>query len=137
MTLEHINDYQMHLFNGDVGLVFETPGPDAPPHAMFLGADGTLRTVSVARLPAHEPVFAMSVHKSQGSEFDDVAVVLPDQMSPVLSRELLYTAVTRARQRITLYATREIIAQAITRRIERASGLRDRLWGSGAPAGPL
>ena len=125
------NDYQMQLFNGDVGLVFEAPSPDAPPYAMFLGADGTLRQVSVARLPAHEPVFAMSVHKSQGSEFDDVAVLLPDQISPVLSRELLYTAVTRARQKVTLYATREIVAQAIARRIERASGLRERLWGSG------
>ena len=124
----------MHLFNGDVGLVFQEPGDDAPPYAVFLGADGTLRTVSVARLPAHEPVFAMSVHKSQGSEFDDVAVLLPDQMSPVLSRELLYTAVTRARQKVTLYATREIVAQAIARRIERASGLRERLWGSGVRA---
>jgi hypothetical protein len=68
----------------------------------------------------------MGVHKSQGSEFDEVAVLLPKQASPVVSRELLYTAVTRARHSVTVHATREVIEHAITHRIERASGLRDR-----------
>jgi exodeoxyribonuclease V alpha subunit len=73
----------------------------------------------------------MSVHKSQGSEFDEVAVLLPPRPSPVLSRELLYTAVTRARQRVTVHATWDVVKHAITHRIDRASGLRDALWGRG------
>ena len=70
----------------------------------------------------------MSVHKSQGSEFDAVAVLLPEQPSPIVSRELLYTAVTRARQQATVYASRAVIAHAVAQRSERASGLRDALW---------
>jgi exodeoxyribonuclease V alpha subunit len=84
--------------------------------------------LSPSRLPPHETVFAMSVHKSQGSEFDEVAVLLPEQVSPVISRELLYTAVTRARRKVTIHASREVVTHAITHRIERASGLRDMLW---------
>ena len=83
----------------------------------------------IARLPPHETAYAMSVHKSQGSEFDRVAVILPIDDSPVLSRELLYTAVTRARESVTLHGSRAIIEQTIARRIERASGLREALWG--------
>jgi exodeoxyribonuclease V alpha subunit len=71
----------------------------------------------------------MTVHKSQGSEFDDVLLILPARDSPVLSRELIYTALTRARRRITLFAGREVLATAIHRRIERTSGLRDAIWG--------
>ncbi len=97
--------------------------------AVFLSSKGSPRRLSPSRLPPHETVFAMSVHKSQGSEFDEVAVLLPERLSPVVSRELLYTAVTRARRRVTVYATRDVVAQAIARPIERASGLRDALWG--------
>jgi exodeoxyribonuclease V alpha subunit len=73
----------------------------------------------------------MTVHKSQGSEFDEVLLVLPDRDSPVLTRELIYTALTRARRNVTIWARRSILAAAITRRIERTSGLRDALWGQG------
>jgi exodeoxyribonuclease V alpha subunit len=72
----------------------------------------------------------MTVHKSQGSEFDDVVVLLPEEASPVLTRELLYTAVTRARRRVVLHGSRAVFRQAIERRIERMSGLRELLWGS-------
>ncbi len=96
--------------------------------AVFIGPDGALRRVAPSRLPPHETVFAMSVHKSQGSEFDAVAVLLPAEPSPIVSRELLYTAVTRARERATVYGTREVVAYAVTHRSERASGLRDALW---------
>lgn len=145
------NDYQLKLFNGDVGLITDnsnadqvedlTVRPEEPPSlrrrlegpsqraAFFLGADGEPRFLSPSRLPPHETVYAMSIHKSQGSEFDQVAVILPPRLSPVLSRELLYTAVTRARHRVTIHATKEVIEQAIARRVERVSGLRDLLWG--------
>jgi len=149
------NDYQLNLFNGDVGLLLDADGKkeDSPPNkgtvpgngpegthpraeaghrtAVFLGTGGTLRRLSPSRLPPHETVYAMSVHKSQGSEFDEVAVLLPPRPSPVISRELLYTAVTRARHRVTIHASREVVEHTITHRIDRASGLRDALWGEG------
>ena len=73
----------------------------------------------------------MSVHKSQGSEFDTVLVVLPDRMSPVLTREMLYTAITRARERVVIWAPRDALVGCIERRVERRSGLREALWGAG------
>lgn len=123
------NDYQLGLFNGDVGVIVRDPEHADARAAFFIAPDGTMRTLSPALLPPYETVFAMSVHKSQGSEFDEVAVLLPQQVSPVVSRELLYTAVTRARRGVAIHATREMVAYAITHRIERASGLRDMLWG--------
>lgn len=123
------NDYQLQLFNGDVGTIADDPDRPGVRVAVFLAPDGTARRIAPARLPPHETVFAMSAHKSQGSEFDAVAVLLPLQPSPIVSRELLYTAVTRARQRATVYATVEMVAHAVTHRTERASGLRDALWG--------
>ena len=123
------NDYAVGLFNGDVGL--ELAGPaDSGVRAFFPGEGGALRALSPGRLPQHETVWAMSVHKSQGSEVDEVAVLLPVAPSRVLSRELLYTAVTRARERVVVYATPEIVRYAVEHRVERASGLRDALWGT-------
>lgn len=122
------NDYAVGLYNGDVGLVAVPPG-GGPPRAWFRQPDGALRDLAVGRLPAHEPAFALSVHQAQGSEFDAVAVVLPDAASPLLTRELLYTAVTRARARVTLFATPDAVRAAIAQRTRRASGLRERLWG--------
>ena len=122
------NDYQLGLFNGDVGVIF--PGPDGSLRAHFALAEGGTRDFSPSRLPAHETVFATSIHKSQGSEFDEVVVVLPDERSPLLSRELVYTAVTRARHRAALFGSAESFRRGVTRSIERASGLRRALWGS-------
>ncbi len=122
------NDYQLGLFNGDVGLTVRDPERADGRVALFVAPDGTTRLLSLSRLPPYETVFAMSVHKSQGSEFDEVAVVLPQQVSSVVSRELLYTAVTRARRRVTIHATRDMVTHAITHRIERTSGLRELLW---------
>ena len=122
------NDYEVGLFNGDVGLI-EQSDDGAGLRAWFVSPDGTARTLSTARIPAHETVFAMTVHKSQGSEMDHVAVVLPAEPSPVLTRELLYTAVTRARRRVTVHATEAIVEATVRARITRASGLRDALWG--------
>jgi exodeoxyribonuclease V alpha subunit len=123
------NDYQVRLFNGDVGIVARDPERRDGRLVVFEGEHEQLRWLAPTRLPPHDTVFAMSIHKSQGSELDEVAVVLPAKPSPVLTRELLYTAVTRARQRVVIHASSEIIRQAIERRIERASGLRERLWG--------
>ena len=123
------NDHQARLFNGEVGVLLRDPDGSGRLLAQFPAADGGLRAISFARLPPHESAYALSVHKSQGSEFDEVAVVLPAEPSPVLSRELLYTAITRARRRLVVYASEEILELTIRRSVRRASGLRAALWG--------
>jgi exodeoxyribonuclease V alpha subunit len=122
------NDYQAQLFNGDVGVLVRDPRDPTRLRACFSGTDGKPRELSAARLPPHESAYAMSVHKSQGSEFDELALLLPSEPSPLLSRELLYTAVTRARRRVVVYANPDMVALAVRQSIERASGLRDALW---------
>jgi exodeoxyribonuclease V alpha subunit len=124
------NDYDVSLFNGDVG-VLAPRAPGEPLRAWFRGDEpGALRELSPARLPGHETAFALSVHKSQGSEFAEVALVLPERPSPVLTRELVYTAVTRARRRVTIFGSESVLRHAIETRVERASGLAERLWGT-------
>jgi len=88
-----------------------------------------IRSFHPSVLPEHETVFAMTIHKSQGSEFDNVMLVLPENDSLVLTRELLYTAITRARENIQVIGSEEIISYAISRSIERRSGLKDMLKG--------
>jgi exodeoxyribonuclease V alpha subunit len=122
------NDYGLRLFNGDVGIALADPDAGGALRVFFPGPDGSMRTFEPYRLPEHETVFAMTVHKSQGTEFDRVLFILPEGDARVLTRELLYTAVTRARKRADLWAGREALAAALSRRIERASGLRDMLW---------
>ncbi|MDA8309150.1 MAG: exodeoxyribonuclease V subunit alpha [Actinomycetota bacterium] len=117
------NDYHLKLFNGDTGvLVVRDPSG--------VGAVFEQGVVSPSRLSAVDTVYAMTIHKAQGSEFDDVAVLLPQPTSRILTRELLYTAVTRARRRLLVAGTEESVRAALDRRVARASGLTDRLWGS-------
>jgi exodeoxyribonuclease V alpha subunit len=121
------NDYELELYNGDVGVV--APDADGRSKAWFKSKPGKLRSFLPARLPAHETVFAMTVHKAQGSEFDHIFVILPAEPSPIVTRELVYTGVTRARRRVELVAGEGAFRAALAQRIERASGLRDALWG--------
>ena len=111
------NDYWLQLFNGDTGVVIA----GAPGEVMAAFERGE---VSPTRLAAVETVYAMTVHKAQGSQFDTAAVVLPDPSSPILTRELLYTAVTRAREELIVVASEEAIRAAVGRPVARASGLR-------------
>ena len=120
------NDYSLDLFNGDVGVVVK--GAVRSMEAAFRRGD-TVLPVSTARLAAVDTVYAMTVHKSQGSQFDVVAFLLPSADSRILTRELLYTAATRARERLILVGTEDLIRSAIERPITRASGLRQALWG--------
>jgi exodeoxyribonuclease V alpha subunit len=119
------NDPLLKLFNGDIGIVL--PGADGAPRVHFADAAGGFRAVPPLRLPPHETAFAMTVHKAQGSEFDEVLVLLPAQPSRVLTRELLYTAMTRARRRVVLAADATVLAAAVTARTRRQSGLLARL----------
>jgi exodeoxyribonuclease V alpha subunit len=119
------NDYGLRLYNGDTGVVVAS-APDRVSAAFE--RRGEIVEFSPARLEAVETVYAMTVHKSQGSQFGTAAVLLPPPASPVLTRELLYTAVTRAREQLILAGTEETIRAAVARPAARASGLRERLW---------
>ena len=119
------NDAGLKLFNGDIG--FTLPGADGSLQVFFPRADGGFRAIAPLRLPPHQTAFAMTVHKSQGSEFAAVLVLLPAQRSRVLSRELLYTAITRARDRVWLAGAAPTVAAAISSNTRRLSGLQARL----------
>jgi exodeoxyribonuclease V alpha subunit len=119
------NDYELRLYNGDSGVV--VAGADTVT-ATFEHEDGAL-SVAPARLAAVDTAFASTIHKSQGSQFATAAVILPDPESRLLTRELLYTAVTRARNRVIVVGTEAALRAAIARPVQRATGLRERLWG--------
>ena len=120
------NDYSVGLFNGDVGIIGRDHESGSV-YAFFVGTDNQLRKIAPIRLPAHETVYAMTVHKSQGSEFDNILFILPDRDSPVLTRELIYTGITRARSRVELWANERLLGLALQRRVQRWSGLPDLL----------
>lgn len=125
------NDYDMGLFNGDVGVVMAT---EEGLRVAFFRSDGQessigrVRYVLPSRLPAHEAAFAMTVHKSQGSEFDRVLLLLPEQWQGVITRELIYTAITRAKHAFVVISSQSCWDEGLLARVERASGLRDKLW---------
>ncbi len=118
------NDHNQRLYNGDVGILVQE---GETVRACFPAQEG-YRLLPVSRLPEHETAFAMTVHKSQGSEFERVLLVFPDRDLPLLTRELLYTGLTRARRKFRLHAPRELVLQSIQRKVERASGLKKTLW---------
>jgi len=120
------NDYGLGLFNGDVGVVVR--GEEGRLSAMFRRPGG-LVALSPARLGGSETAFALTAHRAQGSEFDEVAVLLPPPGSRILTRELLYTALTRAKRRVLLVGSEESVVCAVKRPVARASGLAARLWG--------
>ncbi|MEJ2158142.1 MAG: exodeoxyribonuclease V subunit alpha [Desulfobacteraceae bacterium] len=123
------NDYFHHLFNGDVGITMMVhEGGEPQVRVGFPYGRGAIRYLAPEQLSHYETVYAMSVHKSQGTEFEKIVLILPDRDSPLLTRELIYTAVTRARQTVEIWGQREILSAAVERRIQRASGLRNKLW---------
>ncbi len=116
------NDYALELMNGDIGLCL--PGPEGVLRVAFPAVNGGVRWVMPSRLDSVETVFAMTVHKSQGSEFAHVLLVIPAQESPVLTRELVYTGLTRARQRLTVWAPQlGVLWNGCARRVLRSGGL--------------
>jgi exodeoxyribonuclease V alpha subunit len=122
------NDYGRSLFNGDIGVVIRDITGRF--RVYFQRTDDT-QSVAVDQLPAWELAFAITVHKSQGSEFDDILLVLPeDSTHRLLTREILYTGVTRARKQVTIYGNRSAIETAVSRKISRQSGL---VWNDRPP----
>jgi exodeoxyribonuclease V alpha subunit len=122
------NDYTLGLFNGDIGVIL----PDIDDHhrlkAFFISSDGVIRSFIPTRLPEHETVYAMTVHKSQGSEFQEAILILPDQPNPVVTRELIYTGISRVRKYVEVWAREEVFREGVKEKITRNSGLRDALW---------
>jgi len=117
------NDYDMKIFNGDTGIVCKEDRLNA-----YFPGDDALRKINPYLLKSYEKSFCMTVHKSQGSEFENVIFVLPNEDSRVLTKELIYTALTRAKKNITVIGSKEILNAGILRKTERSSGLSSRLW---------
>jgi exodeoxyribonuclease V alpha subunit len=114
------NDSALELFNGDIGVALEG---DEGIRVWFPMPDGSVKSVQPSRLPTHETAWAMTVHKSQGSEFDHAALVLPSRFVALVTRELVYTAITRAKRRLTIWGRDSVLEQAIITGTERRSGL--------------
>lgn len=121
------NDYALRLANGDVGIVMKDATAPGGIAVAFESPDGGIRRLSPARMPECETVYALTVHKSQGSEFDAVLLVLPPGETPVLSRELVYTGITRARKRVAVLALPDVLKAAIELRLKRDSALAERI----------
>lgn len=123
------NNYELQLYNGDTGIILADPAKGGELQAFFPGGEGAngSRKVPLVMLPDHKTAYAITVHKSQGSEFDEVVVILPDWQSAVLSRELLYTALTRARLRVEVWGNSEVFKATVETEISRHGGLRDKL----------
>ena len=85
-----------------------------------------LKSICPARLPHCETVFAMTIHKSQGSEFEEVLIILPEAINPVLTKELLYTAITRAKKTVKLVVDEAVFAGTVRQKVKRVTGLVDK-----------
>lgn len=118
------NDHARSLSNGDIGIALRQEGT----LTLHIAAYGGVRSIPLTLPPPHETAFAMTIHKSQGSEFDRIVVVIPPGDTPILFAELLYTAITRGRKRVDLLCSEETLRIACRRRVERRSLLGDKLW---------
>lgn len=125
------NDYHLRLFNGDVGIAYPDRDAGGEVRIHFPAEGGLFRKFHPNRLPSFETVYAMTVHKSQGSEFDHVMLLLPDRSSAVLTRELIYTALTRARKTVEIWGREDVFAEALSQTTRRQSGLREALMAEG------
>lgn len=118
------NDHNIRLFNGDIGLVL----PDEQGNLkVWFETESGFRSVLTSRVPSVEPAYVMTVHKSQGSEFDHAVLVLPQEYNPLLSKELIYTAITRAKQQFTVFSQQDIWQMAVRNQTVRFSGLAEQI----------
>jgi exodeoxyribonuclease V alpha subunit len=120
------NNPALHLYNGDIGICMADKDLDGKLMVFFQRADGSVKKYLPARVPHCEVVFAMTIHKSQGSEFEEVLIVLPEAINPVLTKELLYTGITRAKKTVKLVAEEVVFASAVRQKVKRITGLVDK-----------
>ncbi|MGB7510957.1 MAG: exodeoxyribonuclease V subunit alpha [Pelodictyon phaeoclathratiforme] len=118
-----VNNYAMRLFNGDTGILFPDPENGGSLRAFFFAPDGEIRSIAPERLPQHETAFAITIHKSQGSEFDRLLMLLPPIDSEILTRELIYTGITSAKESVEIWANEEVFCAAVKKQTKRSSGL--------------
>jgi exodeoxyribonuclease V alpha subunit len=121
------NDATLGLYNGDIGICLFDSENQGRLVVGFLLSDGTLKKYLPARLPDCETVFAMTIHKSQGSEFEEVLLILPEKVNPILTKELIYTGVTRAKKKVRLFSNKNIFLAAVKNNVSRESALALRL----------
>ncbi len=128
------NSYELQLFNGDIGILLADPQNPGEVRACFMMPDNRIKAFVPTQLPAHDTAYAMTVHKSQGSEFAHTCLVLPErtesQAQGILTRELVYTGLTRAKKQLDIFANEAMLSQAVAQKTQRASGLGQKLWGS-------
>ena len=127
------NDHSLQLFNGDIGIVLPPLGDQrqlAQNRVYFKMADGSLKSFLPSRLPSHDTVYAMTIHKSQGSEFDNVVIAIPDSWSPILTKELLYTGITRAKKSVEIFSNAGVLQKMALEQTKRFSGLSSLLAGT-------
>ena len=120
------NNAALQLYNGDIGICLRDKEQEDQLRVFFQRADGSIKKYLPARIPHCETVFAMTIHKSQGSEFEEVLIILPETISPVLTKELLYTAITRAKKTIKLVANEAVFFSTVHQRVQRVTGLINR-----------
>ena len=120
------NDPGTSLYNGDTGLIW--PDDNGNVMAWFPDGEGGVRAVAPGRLPAHQTCYAMTVHKTQGSEFSNVLLILPEVPHQLLSRDLLYTGITRAKRSVVIYGGEDAVRVGCETKRVRGSGLLGRLW---------
>jgi exodeoxyribonuclease V alpha subunit len=121
------NSTSLGLYNGDIGITLTAEQDNSKLRVYFPFSDGTIKGFSPYRLPEHETAYAMTIHKSQGSEFDHVNIILPTEFSPLLNRSLLYTAITRAKKSVSIYADTKILERVVKSQIHRESGLVEQI----------
>ncbi|MBA5764236.1 exodeoxyribonuclease V subunit alpha [Vibrio sp. 404] len=122
------NDHALGLYNGDIGICILDDSLEEPRLKVFFELpDGSVKSVLPSRVPEHETAYAMTIHKSQGSEFEFTLMILPKEFSPILTRELIYTGITRAKKRLAMYVQADVVKRGIKVMTERASGLAERL----------
>ena len=120
------NDQTIGLSNGDIGIIWDT-GNGTRVYFPASKDDPEPKSFYLYELPPYEPVFALTIHKSQGSGFDNVLISMPPKETPILTRELLYTAITRARKKVELWCPAGLISSTLSKEVMRHSGLADRL----------
>lgn len=124
MIMIRTNDYDRGLFNGDTGVVLQDKDVVL---AGFRAEDGVIRKFGIMDLPSYDPAFGMTIHKSQGSEFDTVLILIPDRVSRVVTRQLLYTGVTRAKKKAVILGPLSVIREAMSQTLEQTCRISDRL----------
>jgi exodeoxyribonuclease V alpha subunit len=120
-VIVNVNAYDSKLYNGDIGICIKTDN-----HIEIIFPDSETK-ISPVQMPSHETCYVLTVHKSQGSEFDEVLIVLPDKHSEIVSRELLYTAITRAKKKVIIVGNRDVLKESIENSNKRMSGLTSKL----------